>query len=243
MFSVFSLGHERANEVPERCEVRALLKRGETGWLVLPSGLRLTATGGALWANLSHIRSWDGQEKQPDLGLIHLPQVFCIATFHCVNSYLMRLAQSMLLKCNESAEIRKWKRRKRTERQTWFLLFLPMMHPARSRWLPCISQSPFFGLCPQYSCSIHSKRWDSIHSKSITAQWLTTALFYNHTITIFMRAPADGKTISLHPLLLPPTHPHTSPYLPFSFVVLILFCGPILMKSLMVNHEGIWRGL
>lgn len=99
---------------------------------------------------------------------------------------------------------------------------------------------PFFGLCPQYSCSIHSKRWDSIHSKSITAQWLTTALFYNHTITIFMRAPADGKTISLHPS---PSHPHTSPYLPFSFVVLILFCGPILMKSLMVNHEGIWRGL
>lgn len=78
---------------------------------------------------------------------------------------------------------------------------------------------PFFGLCPQYSCSIHSKRWDSIHSKSITAQWLTTALFYNHTITIFMRAPADGKTISLHPP--PPTH--TPTHLSLSP---LFFCGP-----------------
>lgn len=79
---------------------------------------------------------------------------------------------------------------------------------------------PLFGLCHQYSCSIYSKRWDSIHSKSITAQWLTTALFYNHTITIFMRAPADGKTISLHSLRPPthtPTHLSLSP---------LFFCGP-----------------
>lgn len=59
-------------------------------------------------------------------------------------------------------------------------------------------------------------------------------LFYNHTITIFMRTCADGKTIS--PASPPPS---TSSHLPVSFVVLILFCGLILMKSLVVNRSGI----
>lgn len=53
--------------------------------------------------------------------------------------------------------------------------------------------------CHQCSCSIHSKgetpftQSQSQHSASLAL------LFYNHTITIFMRTPADGKTLSLSP--------------------------------------------
>lgn len=145
-----------------------------------------------------------------------------------MNSYLMRLTQFMLLrerKCNESAEISKLRR--------WEFFYTGKEWKSRCDFcccccfFPCCSlQEPddfhviftkplFFYLCHQYSCSIHSKRWDSIHSKSITAQWLTTAPFYNHTITIFMRTPADGKTISLSP----PTPPHLS-------LSPLFFCGP-----------------
>lgn len=38
------------------------------------------------------------------------------------------------------------------------------------------------------------KKGESIHSKSVTVQRLTTLPSYNCTITIFIRTPADGKT-------------------------------------------------
>lgn len=94
---------------------------------------------------------------------------------------------------------------------------------------------PFFPLFAT-SVHVHSKRWNSIQSKSITAQRFASVPFYNYTNTIFMRAPADGKTISQSPLLPPPAAPSLS----FSFVVLF-FCGLILMKSLVVKSLGIRR--
>lgn len=55
-----------ANNMPALCEIRVLPGREEIGWLVLHSGNclcpRLPDTGGAPWTNLSHIRSWAGQE-------------------------------------------------------------------------------------------------------------------------------------------------------------------------------------
>lgn len=175
--------------------------------------------------------------------MIHWPQVFCITTFHGMNSYPMRLAQSMLLsqrKCNESAEICRWKRWDfYTEQQMWFLLVLPMMHPARSTRLPCIWQSPFLASVPRIHVQFIPKgetaftQSQSQHSGSQPLFPITTQLQYLWALLLMERLFR----------CTPSSHPHTSPYLPISFVVLILFCGPILMKSLMVNHEGIWRGL
>lgn len=48
-----------------------------------------------------------------------------------------------------------------------------------------------------YFVCLLSTAFDRLHLKSITARSLTSAhFFHNCTITIFMRAPADGKTIS-----------------------------------------------
>lgn len=95
----------------------------------------------------------------------------------------------------------------------------------RNQIIPCHIHkgcffSPFDTSC---SCSVHLKgktAFSQSQSQHCGSQLL---LFYSHTITIFMRSPADGKTISLCPL-------------PFSFVALILFCGLILMKWVTLNQ-------
>lgn len=70
LFTVFDspeLGSWKGPITCQRCvKIRVLPGREEIGWLVLHSGNclcpRLPDTGGAPWTNLSHIRSWAGQE-------------------------------------------------------------------------------------------------------------------------------------------------------------------------------------
>lgn len=104
---------------------------------------------------------------------------------------------------------------KKKEKEDVFF-FLPMQ-PAGIRWLPChFHKSDYFvSFCCQCSCSIHSKGETEFTQSQSPHSGSQLLLFYNHTITIFMRTPADGKNISLS--VSPPRPPlPISPFLLWS---------------------------
>lgn len=170
-----------------------------------------------------------------------------------MNSYLMRLTQFMLLrerKCNESAEISKLRRweffytgkewKSRCDFCCCCCCFFPCCSLQEPDDFHVIFTKPLFFFI--FVTSIHVQfiqkgetaftQSQSQHSGSQPLLSITTQLQYLWELLLMERL--------FH--CLPPPLP-TSPYLPFSFVVLILFCGLILMKSLVVNRSGICRGL
>lgn len=159
-----------------------------------------------------------------------LLKVCHITTFHYMNCYLMG-TQFILLslgnKWNQSADISKqWSSDFCTERKEGSCAYSQI----QEIWcLPCSSQESHYFL-PFSDNSIHVQFIQEVtqHSLKVNHSAHNRSLLYNHTITIFMSAPADGKTIPM---------PY---YLPFSCVVLIHSCEPFLMKSVMLNHLGIW---
>ena len=147
-----------------------------------------------------------------------------------MNSYLMGFTQFILLrlreKCNESAEIskqRRWDFNTGKERKRCHLFcFFPCSLQESSDFNAVFTKAIIYLFFFHFVTSIHVQfiqkgetAFTQSQSQYSGSQLL---LFYNRTITIFMRSPADGKTISL------------------------FFCGPhsfyglILMKSVVVNR-------
>lgn len=167
-------------------------------------------------------------EEQPDslaspwepswLGLINLPQECCITAFHYMNSPLMGFTQFMLLRLG-------WGGKKKNSRDQQVMMLGALEEAEKRRCVFCFwnlmtfmsySQRPLFIFLPSVT-SVHVQfvqKGETAFTQSQSQRGGSQPLlFYNHTITIFMRTPADGKTISLSP-------PPFSRYLP------LFFCGP-----------------
>lgn len=197
---------------------QGLAESREIGWSV-PHSRNCSCrtpldTRTALCINLTHVR-WQ-EFQQGATGLIGNPavlvQLICIkvqyiTTSHYMNSYLMGFTQFMLLNlrtngmsqqisASNDAENLRQDRKSRCN-------FCASSHAAsRNQIIPSHihkSYYLFFSFWHQCSCSILSKGKAFSQSQS-QHSCLQLLLFYNHTITIFMRTPADGKTISLCPL-------------------------------------------
>lgn len=120
-----------------------------------------------------------------------------------------------------------------------FFLFLPMQ-PAGIRWLPChIHKGHYFFFLSV--ASVHVQFIQKVRQHSLKVNHSTVA--HNRSFSITTQLQYLWELLLMERLFrcLPPSHPPPHLYLPFSFVVLILFCGLILMKSLVVNRSGILR--
>lgn len=90
----------------------------------------------------------------------------------------------------------------------------------------------FVVFCHQCSCSIQKVRQDSLKVNHGTVA-------HNRSFSITTQLPYLWELLLMESILLSPSLPPASPYLHFSFVVLILFCGLLLMKCVLVNRSGI----